>query len=80
MNRLWHCFWRRKFTLDIPRCIEWCAIATSDNRPTPSLDDIVAADQWARQEVLTASKLIVKRGQSLGVRGQGSGKYSDLKI
>jgi len=21
--------------LDIPRCIEWCAIATSDNRPTP---------------------------------------------
>jgi len=29
----------------------------SSNSPNPSLDDIVAADQWARQEVLAASKL-----------------------
>jgi len=45
-------FLEEKIQFDIPRCIEWCAIATSDNQPT-SLDDIVAADQWARQ-VLTA--------------------------
>jgi 1-deoxy-D-xylulose-5-phosphate reductoisomerase len=65
--------------LDIPRCIEWvCDHHSSDNCPTPSLDDILAADQWARQEVLTASKLIVKRGQGSGVKSQG--KYSDLKI
>ena len=43
--------------LDIPRCIELvCDRHASDNCSTPSLDDIVAADQWARQEVLTASK------------------------
>ena len=45
--------------LDIPRCIEWvCDRHSSDNCPNPGLDDIVAADKWARQEVLTASKLI----------------------
>jgi 1-deoxy-D-xylulose-5-phosphate reductoisomerase len=47
--------------LDIPRCIELvCDRHSSDNCPTPSLDDIVAADQWARQEVLSASKLMVR--------------------
>jgi 1-deoxy-D-xylulose-5-phosphate reductoisomerase len=41
--------------LDIPRCIEYvCDRHQSDNRPNPSLDDIVAADEWARQEVLAA--------------------------
>lgn len=43
--------------LDIPRCIEWvCDRFTTDNRPNPSLDDIIAADNWARQEVLAASQ------------------------
>lgn len=41
--------------LDIPRCIEWvCDRHAADNCSHPSLDDIVAADQWARQEVLAA--------------------------
>ncbi|MBD2005261.1 MULTISPECIES: 1-deoxy-D-xylulose-5-phosphate reductoisomerase [Cyanophyceae] len=41
--------------LDIPRCIEYvCDRHQSDNRSNPSLDDIVAADEWARQEVLAA--------------------------
>ncbi len=44
--------------LDIPRCIERvCDRHQADNRPTPSLDDIVAADKWARQEVVVASLL-----------------------
>jgi len=44
--------------LDIPRCIEWvCDRHQVDNCPHPSLDDIVAADQWARQEVVAASSL-----------------------
>ena len=39
--------------LDIARCIESvCDRHQSDNCPNPSLDDILAADQWARQEVL----------------------------
>jgi 1-deoxy-D-xylulose-5-phosphate reductoisomerase len=42
--------------LDIARCIEYvCDRHSSDNCSNPSLDDIVAADQWARQEVLFAS-------------------------
>jgi 1-deoxy-D-xylulose-5-phosphate reductoisomerase len=45
--------------LDIPRCIEYvCDRHQSDNRPNPSLDDIVAADEWARQEVLAAKDKI----------------------
>ncbi|MBD1928545.1 1-deoxy-D-xylulose-5-phosphate reductoisomerase [Trichocoleus sp. FACHB-90] len=45
--------------LDIPRCIEYvCDRHQSDNRPNPSLDDIVAADEWARQEVLAAREKI----------------------
>lgn len=54
--------------LDIPRCIESvCDHHSSDNCPTPSLDDIVAADQWARQEVLTASKLISQSGDTISL-------------
>jgi 1-deoxy-D-xylulose-5-phosphate reductoisomerase len=42
--------------LDIARCIEWvCDRHQHDNRQNPSLDDILNADQWARQEVLTAT-------------------------
>lgn len=39
--------------LDIPRCIERvCDRHQVDNCSNPSLDDIVAADRWARQEVI----------------------------
>lgn len=45
--------------LDIPRCIELvCDRHRTDHQQNPSLDDILAADKWARQEVLTASKLV----------------------
>jgi 1-deoxy-D-xylulose-5-phosphate reductoisomerase len=41
--------------LDIPRLIETvCDRFTSQNTLKPSLDDILAADQWARQAVLDA--------------------------
>ncbi|KAF3889024.1 MULTISPECIES: 1-deoxy-D-xylulose-5-phosphate reductoisomerase [Nostocales] len=50
--------------LDIPWCIEWvCDRHTKDNRSNPSLDDIVAADRWARQEVLTATEKLTSRSQ-----------------
>ncbi len=43
--------------LDIPRLIEQtCDRYPSQNRPAPSLEDILAADQWARQKLLTASQ------------------------
>lgn len=45
--------------LDIARCIESvCDRHQADNCSNPCLDDILAADQWARQEVLGASKLL----------------------
>lgn len=45
--------------LDIPRCIERvCDRHRTDHQQNPSLDDILATDQWARQEVLAASKLV----------------------
>jgi 1-deoxy-D-xylulose-5-phosphate reductoisomerase len=41
--------------LDIPRLIEYaCEKHKDDNTQTPSLEDICAADQWARQIVLSA--------------------------
>jgi len=47
--------------LDIPRLIETvCDRHQADNRSQPSLDDILAADQWARQEVLVTSQQSVK--------------------
>ncbi|MDX2216809.1 MAG: 1-deoxy-D-xylulose-5-phosphate reductoisomerase [Oculatellaceae cyanobacterium bins.114] len=43
--------------LDIPRLIEAvCDRHHPHNLSSPSLDDIIAADQWARQEVLDTSK------------------------
>ncbi|MEA5582305.1 1-deoxy-D-xylulose-5-phosphate reductoisomerase [Nodularia harveyana UHCC-0300] len=40
--------------LDIPRCIELvCDRHQTHNCKNPGLDDILAADKWARQEVLT---------------------------
>ncbi|MGP1382663.1 MAG: 1-deoxy-D-xylulose-5-phosphate reductoisomerase [Thainema sp.] len=43
--------------LDIPRLIEQvCDRHQSDNKAQPSLDDILAADQWARQTALAVSE------------------------
>ncbi|MEC4805094.1 MAG: 1-deoxy-D-xylulose-5-phosphate reductoisomerase [Jaaginema sp. PMC 1079.18] len=44
--------------LDIPRSIEYvCDRFQSQNTTTPTLEDIIAADRWAREEVLSASQL-----------------------
>lgn len=43
--------------LEIPRLIEQtCDRYQTHNQPRPSLDDILAADQWARQSVVEASQ------------------------
>jgi 1-deoxy-D-xylulose-5-phosphate reductoisomerase len=43
--------------LDIPRVIETtCDRFTSHNKTAPTLDDIIEADRWARQEVLTITQ------------------------
>ncbi|NJR52530.1 MAG: 1-deoxy-D-xylulose-5-phosphate reductoisomerase [Leptolyngbyaceae cyanobacterium CSU_1_3] len=47
--------------LDIPRLIEDTCDRYPSNRQTPSLEDIIAADQWARQDVLTASQTLSQR-------------------
>ncbi|WP_414516197.1 1-deoxy-D-xylulose-5-phosphate reductoisomerase [Nostoc sp. PCC 9305] len=45
--------------LDIPRLIEGaCDRYLVHNHSTPTLDEIIAADQWARQEVVTASQIL----------------------
>ncbi len=55
--------------LDIPRCIEFvCDRHSSNNCVNPSLDDIVAADQWARQEVLAASEVLDKGDHVISLR------------
>lgn len=47
--------------LDIPRLIEkTCDRHVVDNRQNPSLDDILAADNWARQEVLAACNTLTR--------------------
>lgn len=47
--------------LDIARCIEQvCDRHRDQNHPTPSLEDIIQADRWARQEVLTVSQNLGK--------------------
>jgi 1-deoxy-D-xylulose-5-phosphate reductoisomerase len=54
--------------LDIARCIEFvCDRHQNDNKQNPSLDDILAADQWARQEVFTATEKLVTQPQILSV-------------
>ena len=53
--------------LDIPRCIEWVCDRHANNS-NPSLDDIVAADQWARQEVITASNAIEKGDRLISLK------------
>ncbi|MBD1940507.1 1-deoxy-D-xylulose-5-phosphate reductoisomerase [Microcoleus sp. FACHB-68] len=55
--------------LDIPRLIESaCDKHQADNSQTPSLDDILAADQWARQEVLAASEKLDGRERLISLR------------
>ncbi|MHC5611121.1 MAG: 1-deoxy-D-xylulose-5-phosphate reductoisomerase [Nostoc sp.] len=55
--------------LDIPRCIEWvCDRHQNDHRANPSLDDILAADKWARQEVLTATENLETHSQIISLR------------
>lgn len=55
--------------LDIPRCIEWvCDRHQNDNRANPSLDDILAADKWARQEVLTATEKLETQSRIISLR------------
>ncbi|MDZ8133701.1 MAG: 1-deoxy-D-xylulose-5-phosphate reductoisomerase [Nostoc sp. DedQUE04] len=55
--------------LDIPRCIEWvCDRHQNDNRTNPSLDDILAADKWARQEVLIASETLETHSRIISLR------------
>ncbi|MBC1220050.1 1-deoxy-D-xylulose-5-phosphate reductoisomerase [Nostoc sp. UCD121] len=55
--------------LDIPRCIEWvCDRHQNNNRANPSLDDILAADKWARQEVLTATEKLEAHPRIISVR------------
>ncbi|MEO0934857.1 MAG: 1-deoxy-D-xylulose-5-phosphate reductoisomerase [Cyanobacteria bacterium J06641_2] len=42
--------------LDIPRCIETvCDRHSQENNSNPNLEDILAADKWARQEVIAAA-------------------------
>ncbi len=55
--------------LDIPRCIESvCDRFTSQNRSTPTLDDIIAADKWARQEALEVSQQLHKGSSAAAMR------------
>jgi 1-deoxy-D-xylulose-5-phosphate reductoisomerase len=58
--------------LDIARCIEYaCDRHQADNCSNPSLEDIMAADKWARQEVLRVCEGIEKGDRiiELGVWG-----------
>ncbi|MEH2080062.1 MAG: 1-deoxy-D-xylulose-5-phosphate reductoisomerase [Nostoc sp.] len=55
--------------LDIPRCIEWvCDRHQNDNHANPSLDDILVADKWARQEVLTATEKLETQSRIISLR------------
>ena len=50
--------------LDIARCIEFvCDRHQNDNKQNPSLDDILAADKWARKEVFTAIEKVATQPQ-----------------
>ena len=54
--------------LDIPKCIEFvCDRHQNDNTQNPSLDDILAADKWARQEVFTAMEKVATQPQIISV-------------
>lgn len=54
--------------LDIPRCIEWvCSRHQNHNDVNPTLDDILAADLWARKEVLQAMEYLATRPQPISL-------------
>jgi 1-deoxy-D-xylulose-5-phosphate reductoisomerase len=54
--------------LDIPKLIERaCDRYHLHNHSDPSLDDIITADRWARQEVLTASQTLDDRAKTLAI-------------
>ncbi|MFO0141445.1 MAG: 1-deoxy-D-xylulose-5-phosphate reductoisomerase [Aphanizomenon sp.] len=54
--------------LDIPKCIEFvCDSHQNDNKQNPSLDDILAADKWARAEVFTAMEKVTTQPQIISV-------------
>lgn len=55
--------------LDIFRCIEMtCARHTSDNCSNPSLEDIISADKWARQQVIDVTEQLDTRPQFISLR------------
>jgi 1-deoxy-D-xylulose-5-phosphate reductoisomerase len=55
--------------LDIPRCIESvCDRFLDNNSANPSLEDILAADKWARQAVLTASEKLQSQPKIVSLR------------
>ncbi len=54
--------------LDIARCIEFvCDRHQNNNQQNPALDDILAADKWARQEVLIATEKLATQPQIISV-------------
>ncbi|MDJ0737682.1 MAG: 1-deoxy-D-xylulose-5-phosphate reductoisomerase [Nostocaceae cyanobacterium] len=54
--------------LDIPRCIESvCDRHQNDNCLNPCLDDILAADKWARKEVLAIAEKLENSSQVISV-------------
>jgi 1-deoxy-D-xylulose-5-phosphate reductoisomerase len=54
--------------LDIPKCIEFvCDHHQNDNKQNPSLDDILAADKWARLEVFTATEKLATQPQIISL-------------
>ncbi|MEQ9550883.1 MAG: 1-deoxy-D-xylulose-5-phosphate reductoisomerase [Coleofasciculus sp. G3-WIS-01] len=55
--------------LDIARCIEQtCDRYSRDNCPDPGLEDILAADRWARQEVLRIYENLEKGDRVVSLR------------
>ena len=54
--------------LDIPKCIEFvCDLHQNDHTQNPSLDDILAADEWAREAIFTAMKKVATQPQIISV-------------
>ncbi|RUT03559.1 1-deoxy-D-xylulose 5-phosphate reductoisomerase [Dulcicalothrix desertica PCC 7102] len=53
--------------LDIPRCIEMTC-ARHNNAQNPSLEDIIGADKWARQQVIDVTEQLENRPQFISLR------------
>ncbi|OKH54951.1 1-deoxy-D-xylulose-5-phosphate reductoisomerase [Calothrix sp. HK-06] len=53
--------------LDIPRCIEMTC-ARHNNTQNPSLEDIIGADKWARQQVIDVTEQLENRPQFISLR------------